>query len=319
MVFSFSNRILSLDMGNSTYKFIEARLADRIQILRYGFCQETDLFNSPSPAKKWRKLGCRSKNVVLSFHHKSLFTRELELKAEDELQLHNMIQEEFQRYQIDLKEEYDFDYNVYTYNSESGVYFAKTAGISKHVNREYIDKTICLGLRPKAVDVQVNSVLRVLNKITERCQDFSTSLPCLVLDLGHDNTTAALVNTKGIIALKGISNGCCLMNESSSCTDEYLQGITFACYQLIEHYAYSSYKHELQQGILYGGGTFFPAVISCLKEKIPLRWNLLSHFSCYLPEAPNSMDLNLYANCLGSVLWEEQNIRKRGDREYDRL
>lgn len=314
MMFPFSSRILSLDMGNHTYKFVEARLSNKIQILRYGFCQEKDLFNSASPSKEWRKLGCRSKNVVLSYHHKSLITRKLELKADDELHLNHIIQEEFQRYQTDLKEEYDFDYIVHSFNSESGTYMTKTAGISKHINREYIDKVLCLGLKPKAVDIQINASLRVLKKILERCQDFFEGLPCLVLDLGYENTTAALVNVDGIIALKGISNSCRLMNESSACIDEYLQDITFICYQLIDRYSYDSYRKEIQQGIIYGGGAFSPTVLSCLKEKIPLRWNHLNRFSSYLPEVPSSMDLNLYANCIGSLLWEEKLREDRGIR-----
>ncbi|MGI6140509.1 MAG: hypothetical protein ACOYEH_02105, partial [Caldicoprobacterales bacterium] len=94
-MFNHPGRILSLDMGNHSYKYIEAQLSNKLQILRYGLCQEAELFNSDFPAKMWKKIGCRSRDVVLSFHHKSLITRELKLQADNELQLQHIIHDEF--------------------------------------------------------------------------------------------------------------------------------------------------------------------------------------------------------------------------------
>ena len=59
------------------------------------------------------------KNAVISFQHKSLITRELELKAYDENHLHSIIQEEFNKYQTDLKEEYDYDFKIQSHIEES--------------------------------------------------------------------------------------------------------------------------------------------------------------------------------------------------------
>jgi Tfp pilus assembly PilM family ATPase len=318
-VFNHPGRILSLDMGNHSYKYIEAQLSNKLQILRYGLCQEAELFNSDFPAKMWKKIGCRSRDVVLSFHHKSLITRELKLQADNELQLQHIIQDEFQKYQTDLKEEYDFDYSVQSHDSESGIYFTKTAGISKRINRGYIEKAISLGLKPRAVDIQLNAFIRVIRKILLRCKELSEELPYLVLDLGYENTTAALINIDEIIALKGIPIGCRIIEESPANSNEYLQEIIILCWQMIDHYIHSSHKEELQQGILYGGGAFAASVLSHLKDQIPLRWNQLNHFRLYLSEIPTNMDLNLYANCLGSLYWEGDKLNTERKIRNDRF
>ena len=81
-MFNHPGRILSLDMGNHSYKYIEAQLSNKLQILRYGLCQEAELFNSDFPAKMWKKLVAVPGMLFYLFHHKSLITRELKLQAD---------------------------------------------------------------------------------------------------------------------------------------------------------------------------------------------------------------------------------------------
>ena len=44
------NRILSVDMGSHTYKYIEAKMKPDIKILRYGFVEKEQLFQADKPA-----------------------------------------------------------------------------------------------------------------------------------------------------------------------------------------------------------------------------------------------------------------------------
>lgn len=81
------------------------------------------------------------KNAVISFQHKSLITRELELKAYDENHLYSIIQEEFNKYQTDLKEEYDYDFKIQSHIEESGIYLTKAAGISKKLIENILIKS----------------------------------------------------------------------------------------------------------------------------------------------------------------------------------
>ena len=178
----YPNRLLSLDMGNHSYKYVEAQLLSSgdFKIQRFGELQKSDFFNCDKPARIWRRIGIRTRNVVFSYHHSSLIVRELKLKAMDEIHLQNVIYEEFQKYQTELNEDFDFDYTVQSCDYQSGIYTTKTAGISKHVNREYIEKAISLGLRPSGVDIQVNAFIRLLRKALCNC-DKMPGFPYLVL------------------------------------------------------------------------------------------------------------------------------------------
>jgi len=306
-------QFLSLDMGNHSYKYIEAQLSDKLKIIRYGYCMQEQLFNSNTPAKTWRKVGSRFKNVVISFQHKSLITRELEIKDCDKYQLHNIVKEEFQQYQYDLKEEYDYDFIVQSYDEKTGIYMIKAAGISKKVNREYINKTFCLGMRPKAVDIQVNAIIRIIRKALNHSEKYTVQLPCLLIDLGYSNTTVAIINLNEIIALKSIAIGCSILNNLSDGYKIYLKEITLLINQIIDHYFYRYNNEELQQAYLYGGGSFINLIITQLNDQIPIRWNLLNHITQFLPDLPSDMDLNLYGNCLGSLYWiEEKYTNKKG-------
>ena len=307
----FPNRILCLDMGNHSYKYIEAQLSNKLQILRFGTCQEGQLLNSKFSNVIWKKLGCRSRDAILSFHHKSLITREFELIVENEFELQNIIKKEFQEYQTELKEEYDFDYIVQPHYSQTGIYLTKAAGISKSINREYINKAVNLTLRPIAVDIQINALIRVIKKLLEHNTKSRIFMPCLVLDLGYKSTTAALINTDEILALKCISFGCSMIDESSENRKKYLQEIVILCRQMIDHYIYCSFNEELKQGIVYGGGTYNSSTIACIAEQIPLQWDQLNYFHSILSEIPADMDLNLYANCLGSLYWKENTLEKK--------
>jgi|LFRM01.1.fsa_nt_gb Tfp pilus assembly PilM family ATPase len=310
-MFSFLNRIIALDLGNYSYKYIEAQLTDKLQILRYGSCSTKQLYNSVEPAKTWKKTGSRIKNAVISFQHKSLITRELELKAYDENHLYSIIQEEFNKYQTDLKEEYDYDFKIQSHIEESGIYLTKAAGISKKANREYIDKVLRLGMRPKAVDIQINAIIRIMRRAFKHSSSPNLKVPCLLIDLGYSNTTAAIVNFNEIIALKSISAGCSMLNESHEVQEKYLRDITLLLNQITDHYIYSYNSEELKQAFLYGGGSLSNAVFDYLSGQIPLPCNRINVLAPFLPDLPSDMDLNLYCNCLGSLYRQEENFTRK--------
>ena len=119
----YPNRLLSLDMGNHSYKYVEAQLLSSgdFKIQRFGELQKSDFFNCDKPARIWRRIGIRTRNVVFSYHHSSLIVRELKLKAMDEFHLQNVIYEEFQKYQTELNEDFDL-ITLYSLATTSQVY-----------------------------------------------------------------------------------------------------------------------------------------------------------------------------------------------------
>ncbi len=303
------NRILSVDMGSHTYKYIEAKMKPDIKILRYGFVEKEQLFQADKPAREWRKLGCRTRDTILSYKHQSMIMREFTLTARDSFQFRNKLQEEIKQYQIDLKDEFDFDCLMQFVDKDTGLYQATIAGISRGVNRDYINKAYCLGLRPKAVDFQVSAGFRLINRALEHSE--AGSFPYLMLDLGYESTMVGIADKDNIFALKTVPAGCRLIAESASENEYYYDQLSMLCIEMINFYMTRHHK-ELMQGIFFGGGSCFPAVSAFLREQIPLYWNDLNNYIAYLPEIPDDMDLNLYANCLGSLYWNDREQEEWG-------
>lgn len=312
----FKKRILSLDMGNHSYKIMEAVRKPDLHIQRFSTYTPEEIHDKGAFAKELRKLRCLSRDVVMSFHHKSLVIREFKLPEKDSLQLHKYIHEEMLQYQEDFKEEYDYDYLIVPECDKTGGSIATTAAVAKRINRQYIDRAIHMGFKLKAVDIQINSVLRVLLGLIERCKELSPSSAYLLLDMGYDNTTIAITYLGRVYAPKVISRGCKSLDsklkygskEAAASLSEYLFPIIYNCNTMIENFTHSFAGIPLQQGFLYGGGVRLPGVIPYLENNIALSISDIDSFREYFPEIPAGCDLNLFVNCFGSLLRKDHAV-----------
>jgi hypothetical protein len=287
-------------MGNHSYKMIEAVRMPDLRVLRFNACSPEEMQDAGALAIKLRKLRYISKDAVLSFHHKSFMIRELKLPKKDDFQRHKYIHEEMLQYQTDFKEEYDYDYLILPETDSTGHGIATTAAVARSINREYIDRAIRLGLKLKAVDVQINSFLRVIHTLTERCRELSPSSAYLLLDLGYHNTTIAIAYSGKVYAPKVISEGCKNPNLS-----DYLLPVVNSCNNMINNFTHSFAEIPLQQGFLYGGGVYMPGIMPYIRNNIALNLSDMSTYQKYFPEIPSDCDLNLFANCFGSLLRED--------------
>ena len=106
----FDRRTLSIDMGNHSYKIIEAVKKPDVHILRYEILPPEESGAAGALAGEGRKLRYRTMDAVMSFHHESTVIRELKLSEKDDSRLPLVIEEEMLQYQTDFGKEYDFDY-----------------------------------------------------------------------------------------------------------------------------------------------------------------------------------------------------------------
>lgn len=304
---AFSRKVLALDMGNHSYKIIAAVKEPDIRILHYGILPWEEINGTGTPVRLIRKWQYRSMNTVLSFHHTSMVIREIKLKGEEESRFPGLVWEEMNRYQTDLNEKFDYDYLLLPERDrQNGQRTALAAAVSRSVNREYIDRAIRLGFRLTAVDVQIYAVLRVFRCLMNRCRELPSHSAYLMLDLGYDNTTVAIAYRERIFAPRVIPVGCrCLEGGSADLMEGYLIPILRSCSSLIDTFTYSHAGIPLQQAIAYGGGVYAGGVCSAMQDQISVKLSDMNEFRNYFPEIPSGMDLNLYGNCLGSVLWKE--------------
>ena len=299
-------RILAIDMGNHSYKMIEAVRKPNIRILRYSLCSPEEINGIGFLTKEMRKLQYLTKDAILSFHHKSMVIRELKLPEKYDFPFQQYIQEEILRYETDFKEEYDYVYLILPERNSTGQNIAATAAVSRSVNREYIDRALRLGLKLKAIDVQINASLRVLHCLMDRCKELSPSSSYLMLDLGYDNTTVAIAYLGRVFAPKVIPVGCRCLEEESADPADYLLPIIRGCGKLIDTFTYSYADIPLRQGFVYGGGSYCRDILSDIQSHIALNLSDMHSFQAYFPEIPSEMDLNLYVNCFGSLLRKDE-------------
>ena len=306
---SLDKRILSVDMGSHSYKIIEAKVIEtrqkpELQILRYGLYPTEQFIDIASSLKELRRLGYRTKNAVLSFHHPSLMVRGMVLPADDNTFIQNNVKETIGQYEREFKDEFDYDYSVNTMQGDSGLCKATAFAVSKNTNREYIMQAIRLGLRPVTVDVQLSAVFRVINMVLEA--------PCLLIDFGYENITAGIGTKEGIVVLKVIPMGAGLILSDVNRLSDVLYQLLTTCNHLTDHYIHNYELEPLTHGILYGGGLYLPEIAHYLKEQIPLEWNDLQSYRKLIAGLPKDMDLNNFGNCLGSLFWKDEEEGRNG-------
>jgi Tfp pilus assembly PilM family ATPase len=293
-------RIISIDMGNHAYKVIEAVKAGQLRILRFGSYNKDEINSTGDLAKGLRRLKYLPKDVIISYHNKSMVIRELILPYKDEIQTHKYIQEEMEQYQSALNKELDYDYQIQTEASIVGQTMAVTAAVESSVNQEYIKSALRLGLRLKFVDVQLISCLRLINCLITRREELSSNSAYLLIDLGYDNTSIAIVSKYRVYASKTFDTGTRTFEENPEIT---LLPIILDCTSMITSFISSYAGMSINQGFVYGGGVYTPGILSYLKSHFAsIKLEDMDSYREVFNEIPIGMDLNLYANCLGALL-----------------
>ncbi len=296
------NRILSIDMGSHSYKIIEALKKPTLRILRFGVYPKEQFVKVVSPVNEMKHLGFRTKNAILSYNHPSLMIREMTLpyqdKYQDETLVHLSVQDNIQQYESYFKEELDYDYYIGLQEEGTEYYHATTVTVLKNINRMFIEQAMALGLKPVSVDLQVYAVNKLLGKVG--MSDY------LLVDYGYENTTVAIVSSEHVPLLKVLPIGCKTLQQENCKPEELLDQLLSTCHQQIGYSINEAGLMHLKHGILYGGGAYIPELKSFLREQVQLEWHTLQDLHSLVPAIPNIIDLNLYGNCIGSLLSEDR-------------
>jgi hypothetical protein len=306
-MFFSGNRVLSIDMGNHSYKLIEAQRKPVLRILRFGVYPKVQLIKANNPAREMRQLGFRTKNAIISYHHSSLIIRELFLPFQDEVQDNTLVnlsvQDTVQQYETYFKEELDYDYSIGVQEEGVEFYHATTVTISKNINRMHINQAVTLGLKPFSVDVQINAVRRFIREVGN-IYDY------LLVDFGYKNTTVAIISSEHVPILKVLPIGCEALQKEDCQLEEILGQLLTTCHQQMDYSINKAGQKPLTHGIIYGGGTYIPDIKCFLRDQIHLEWSTLEELHHQIPLIPNTIDLNIYGNCLGSLLYDNKNNEK---------
>ncbi len=307
------NRVLSIDMGSHSYKLIEAQKKPLLRILHFGVYPRQQLIEAVSPNYEMKHLGFRAKNAILSYNHSSLLIREMSIPYQDiyqdETLVHLSVQDIVQQYETYFKEELDYDYSIGIQGEGSEFYQATTVTVSKNINRMYINQAIALGLKPLSVDLQIYAINRFLSKVGMS--------EYLLIDFGYENTTVAIVSSEHVPLLKVLPIGCKALQQESSNPEEILGNLLSTYHHQMGYSLNKAGQKPLKYGILHGGGAYIPELKSFLRQQIQLEWHTLQDLHSLMPNIPNIIDLNLYGNCLGSLLCED-NKQEEGSVAYEK-
>lgn len=297
-------RIISIDMGNHAYKFIEAvKTGRQLRILRYGLYIRDEVNNTKALIKELKRLKYLPKDAIISYHNKSMVVRELIFPYKDEIQTHRYIQEDMEQYKSAINKELDYDYQIQSNVSISGQAMAVAAAVDSKVNHEYINKALNMGLKLKSIDVQLISCMRLINHLIGRNEELSSTSAYLLIDLGYEYTSIAIVSRYRIYASKTHDIGSRAFGEEPETS---LMPIIFDCTSMITSFISSYAGVPLNHGFVYGGGLYTPRALSCIKTHLAsIKLDDLGSYHKYIHEIPVDMDLNLYANCFGALLREE--------------
>lgn len=303
------NRVISIDMGNHSYKLIEAQRKPVLRILRFGAYPKEQLIEAVSPNNEMKHLGFRTKKAILSYNHPSILIREIPLSYPDNYQddalFHLSVQDAIQQYESDLKVELDYDYFIDLVDEGTELYNATTITVSKNINRMYIDQAIRLGLKPVSVDLQSCAIHKLISKAG--ISDY------FLVDFGYEYTTVAVVSSQHVPLVKVLPIGCKSLQQEKYEPEIILDHLLSTYQNQIGYCIDKIGQKPLKYGILYGGGTYIPELKNFLRQHIQLEWRTLQDLHNLMPFVPNIIDLNIYGNCLGSLICED---RKQEERKY---
>jgi len=297
----FTKRYLSIDMGNHSYKVIEAEIKPRLRIIKYG--TYSILKDGASFAKDLRNSGYHAKDTLLSFHDPSMIIRELSLPNMNQQDLYENIMLEMS--ELVLLQEYSIGYKIIPNPDNASLCFAMVAACPQRITRQYINMTTDSGLSLKVLDAQANTGFRIIQFLIHHCKQLSNLSGYLLVDLGFHNTSISIIGFGRVLCHKIVSIGSRELTVDAVQIEEKLSQLEVECNRVIEYFQMSNTNIPLNKGFLYGGGVYMPHLSLYLNNHIRLNMKEINSYREYFPEIPLDMDLNLYTNSLGALFREE--------------
>lgn len=314
-------RVLGIDIGTFSTKIVEGTYTDKLRVYRYGIFpklkvirEQNQIVNNHEYAadlkRTLKKNRFRTKDCYVSFSGADIIIRKMRLPRMNENQIRKNLEVELQEYLPVKIDQYIIDFVILRRDiegeEETHGYEIMVAAILKETAWQYISVLRKAGLKPRAIDLAVNSQGKLMRVLLGR-EDFEQSVLGFV-DIGQQFTTVSIFQNGIYYVSKVIPWGVQNLEDESKAGEEQGEYLASEINNVLDFYHTQNYMKPVSKLYIIGGGSLDQRIYAPMRQQLEQATSSVKEFSEYARidgAIKDKSDLYIIFNALALLVREE--------------
>jgi len=315
-------RVLGIDIGTFSTKIVEGTYSDKLRVNRYGIFPTlrvmrdqntiTNLNEYAAGLKRTLKRNrFKAKECYVSFSSDDIIIRKMRLPRMNEDQIRKNLEVELREYLPVKVENYAIDFRILRRDIEEGEeshgYELMVVAMLKEVAFQYISMLRKAGLKPKAIDLAVNSQGKLMRVLLGR-EEFEHSVLGFV-DIGQQYTSVSIYQDGIYYVSKVIAWGIHNLEDNSKTNEEHGDQLAWEINRVLDFYHTQNYMKPISKLYVIGGGSLDQRIYANMRRQLEQATSSVKEFSDYASidgAIKKKSDLYIIFNALALLIREEQ-------------
>jgi|GEM_PF-883060 len=318
-------RVLGIDIGTFSTKIVEGTYADKLRVFRYGIFPTlrvnhdqntiTNLHEYAAGLKRTLKRNrFRAKDCYVSFSADDIIIRKMRLPRMNEDQIRKNLEVELREYLPVKVDKYALDFRILRRDIEDGEageeghgYELMVVAMLKETAFQYISMLKKAGLKPRAIDLSVNSQGKLMRVLLGK-EEFEQNVLGFV-DIGQQYTSVSIYQDGTYYVSKIIPWGILNMEDESLTNEEHADQLAGEINRVLDFYHTQNYQKPISKLYIIGGGSLDQRIYATMRRQLEQTTSSVKEFSDYASidgAIKKKSDLYVIFNALSLLIREEQ-------------
>lgn len=316
-------KILGIDVGSFSTKIVEGTYNGELRVYKYGIFpklrterDENGIVNMHEYAADLKKTLKRNRfkprECYVSFSNADVIIRKMKLPRMNENQIRKNLETELREYLPVKVDQYIIDYRILKRDveeivaEESHGYELMVVAMLKETARQYISMLRKAGLKPKAIDLAVNSQGKLMRVLLGR-DEFDQNVLGFV-DIGQAYTGVAIFQNGVYYVSKTIPWGVRNLEDASKTSEEHADQLAGEINRVLNYYHTQNYGKPISKLYIIGGGSLDQRIYASMRHQLEQTTSSVKEFRDYARidgAVKKKSDLYIIFNALALLIREE--------------
>jgi len=315
-------RVLGIDIGTFSTKIVEGTYTDKLRVYRYGIFPTlrvarehntiTNLHDYAASLKRTLKRNrFRAKDCYVSFSSDDIIIRKMRLPRMNEDQIRKNLDVELREYLPVKVDQYIIDFRILRRDIEDGEeshgYELMVVAMLKEVAWQYLSMLRKAGLKPRAIDLAVNSQGKLMRVLLGRDEFEQNALG--FVDIGQQYTGVSIFQDGVYYVSKVIPWGIRNMEDKSKTNEEHADHLAGEINRVLDFYHTQNYLKPISKLYIIGGGSLDQRIYATMRRQLEQATSSVKEFRDYASidgAIKKKSDLYIIFNALALLIREEQ-------------
>lgn len=314
-------RVLGIDIGTFSTKIVEGAYTDKLRVFRYGIFpklkvvrEQNQIVNMHEYAvdlkRALKRNRFKSKECYISFSSADVIVRKMRLPRMNESQIRKNLEVELKEYLPVKADQYIIDFRILRRDieedNETHGYELMVVAILKEIAWHYISMLRKAGLKPKAVDLAVNTQGKLMRVLLGN-EEFEQNVLGFV-DIGQQFTDVSVFQNGTYYVSKVIPWGIRNLEDESKSNEEHGDQLATEINRVLNYYHTQNYAKPISKLYIIGGGSLDQRIYANMRHQLEQTTSSIKEFSDYARidgAIKKKSDLYIIFNALALLIREE--------------